>query len=263
VQRASAAAQAQAVRRIVKIFDLTERIIGMPCDLDILFGQVSQTMPTSTDGNHTVLFSAQTLPVPELQLKSDRLIIKKYFHDYRPSFRVTAIWFQAHKLVYRQLGLLILSVVFEAAPNRIDLELTHPASDIKHLLIDYPYRGYDPEEGYVTRHYGFQYSPALTEKHPWIHTPPVDPDDLPVFRLTNQEESIITDDQVQGRDTVVGFGLEEGSVRLAELLLNMSLPHNSVNEYVLEREGGYRGVGTHSAEVRFFLPGSVGWEDLL
>jgi hypothetical protein len=176
---------------------------------------------------------------------------------------VPAIWFQAPKLVYRQLGLLLLAVVFESAPNRIHLELMHPASDITHLLIDYPYRGYDPEEGYVTRQYGFPYSPAIPEKHPWIHTPHRDPEDLPVFRLTNQEESIITDDQMQGCDTIVGFGLEEGSVRLAELLLNMSLPLNAVNEYVLEREGRYRGVGPHSAEARFFLPGSVGWEDLL
>jgi hypothetical protein len=235
----------------------------MPCDLDTLFGQVSQTMPTSTDGNLTILFSAQTLPVPELQLTSDRLIIKTCFHDDGPSFRVPAIWFQAPKLVYRQLGLLLLAVVFESAPNRIHLELMHPASDITHLLIDYPYRGYDPEEGYVTRQYGFPYSPAIPEKHPWIHTPHRDPEDLPVFRLTNQEESIITDDQMQGCDTIVGFGLEEGSVRLAELLLNMSLPLNAVNEYVLEREGRYRGVGPHSAEARFFLPGSVGWEDLL
>lgn len=235
----------------------------MPCDLDTRFGQVSRTMPTSTDGSHTALLSAQTLPAPELQLKSDRLIIKKRFHDHGPSSRVKALWFQAPRLVYRQLGLLILSVVFESAPDRIHLELTHPVSDIKHLMIDYPYRGNDPEEGYVTRQYGFQYSPAITEKPPWIHTPHGDPDDLPVFRLTDQEDSIIADDQVQACDTVVGFGLEEASVRLAELLLNMSLPHNAVNEYVLEREGSCRGVGPHSAEVRFCLPGSVGWEDLL
>ena len=85
----------------------------------------------------------------------------------------------------------------------------------------------------------------------------MDPDDLPVFRLTNQEESIFTDDQVQAGDTVVGFGLEEGSVRLAELLLNMSLPHNSVNEYVLEREGSYRGVGTQCRST-FFLAWKCG-----
>jgi hypothetical protein len=70
----------------------------MPCDLDLLFGQVSQTMPTSTDGNHTVLFSAQTLPAPALQLKSDRLIIKKCFHDYGPLFRVNAIWVQVLRI---------------------------------------------------------------------------------------------------------------------------------------------------------------------
>jgi hypothetical protein len=235
----------------------------MTCDLETLFGQLSQTIPTSPEESRTVLLSAQTLPVPRSHLASDRLLIKKCFHEYGPSRRVNALWFQAHHLVYRQLGLLLLSVVFAPEAKRIHLELTYPASDIKHLLIDYPYRDDNPDVGFVTRLYGFQYTPAVTGKHPWIGTPHVDPSDLPVFYLTNQESYTVTEEQEHARNTVVGFGFEAATTRLAELFLNMSLPHNPVNEYVLEGEGEYRGVGIHSAEVRFFLPGSLGWDDLL
>lgn len=62
---------------------------------------------------------------------------------------------------------------------------------------------------------------------------------------------------------MVGFGFEAATVRLAELLLNIGLPDNPVMEYVLEGEGEHCGVGDRSAEVRFLLPGSGAWENLL
>jgi hypothetical protein len=176
-------------------------------------------------------------------------------------YRVDALWFHAQPATYRQLGLLLLAVVFAAAPDRIQLELTHRASDIKHLLIDYPYRGRDPDEGFVTRQYGFSYLPALPAPYRWIDLAQGDPDEFPRFQLTNQAACTVTDAEWQARDTLLGFGFEAASVRLAELFLNIGLPHNPVNEYILEGEGGQRGVGIHSAEVRFFLPSSAGWAD--
>jgi hypothetical protein len=235
----------------------------MTCDLEALFGQRSRTLPTRTDGHDTVVFSSETLPLAKYRLRTDRIIIKKGFREYWPSDRVDALWFQADKLAFRQLGLLIFATVFQQAPNQVHLELTHPSCDVKHLLIDYPYRDNNPDVGFVTRLYGAEYAPRLMERYPWVQAPPVDPASLPVFRLTNQAQSTIADEQWQARDTVVGFGLEEASVRLAELFLNMGLPQNSVTEYRLEGEGGHRGIGIHSAEVRFCLPGSAGWETLL
>jgi hypothetical protein len=230
----------------------------MHCDLATHFGPLSQTLPTRTDEPRPILLDANTLPAPRLHLTSDQIMIDKRFHEYWPSFRVDALWFHADSATYRQLGLLLLAVVFAAAPNRIHLELTHPASDIKHLLIDYPYRGHDPDEGFVTRQYGFTYVPALPAAYPWIDLPQGDPDEFPRFLLTNRDAGAITDAAWQARDTVLGFGLEAASTRLAELFLNIGLPHNPVHEYVLLGEGGQRGVGLHSAEARFFVPGRWG-----
>lgn len=235
----------------------------MPCDLDTIYGQLSRTLPTRSDGSQTILLSAQTLPVPPLQLTSDRLVITTRVHTHSPSYRADALWFQARPLAYRQLGLLLLSVVFAPAPDRIQLDLTHPASEIKHLLIDYPYRDSNPDVGYVPRLYGFQYTPAVVETHPWAFTSQLDPDDLPVFSLTSQEARAVTERPRRAGDTVAGFGFESATVRLAELMLNIGLLDNPVTEYVLEGEGEHRGVGDRSADVRFLLPGSTAWENLL
>jgi hypothetical protein len=69
-----------------------------------------------------------------------------------------------------------------------------------------------------------------------------------------------TEEDWENRDTVIGFGNDEGSVRLAELLLNASTPQNQVDQYDLEGEAGFRGVGELSAGVTLFLPGSPGWD---
>jgi len=65
------------------------------------------------------------------------------------------------------------------------------------------------------------------------------------------------------RDLVRLCGSDRALVRLAELLLNAGRPDNPVVEYQLEGEGGFRGVGVHSAEVQIFLPGSLGWDEIL
>jgi hypothetical protein len=52
-------------------------------------------------------------------------------------------------------------------------------------------------------------------------------------------------------------------IRLAELLLDAGRPDNRVEEYELEGEGGFRGVGLHSAEAYLSLPGSGGWDGIL
>jgi hypothetical protein len=82
---------------------------------------------------------------------------------------------------------------------------------------------------------------------------------LPTFKLTNLKECLVTDDDWAQRDTLVGFGNDDASVGLAELLLRFGWPQNESNELALEGEGGFRGVGRFSAEAFFYLPGSSAW----
>jgi hypothetical protein len=231
----------------------------MVCDLERVFDSLACRVPTDASGNDSLTFFSATLPIPPTILMTDRLIIGKRRHQYNSYYRADSLVWQAQKPTYRHLGLLILSVVFHEAVDRVQVDLLHPESDIKHLVVEYPY----PRElpvGYSTRPYAFEYFPCAAEKHPWYHTTLAEPKhDLPCFFLTNLDDTVVSDEQWEKRDTVRGFGSDEANVRFAELLVNASRPDSEVDEYELEGEGGFRGVGPQSAEVMLFLPGSPGW----
>jgi|GEM_PF-524173 len=232
--------------------------VRMSCDLEQLFAELATRLPTSSE--EEIRLSAATLPRPPVRLMTDRLYIGKGDHQYHPAFRADRVDFHADKATYRHLGLLMLSVVFHAEPEAVQIELTHPASAIKLLVVESPYKGADDIGlGYNTRPHVFSYWPGATSRIPWV--PPADLSKLPCFYLTNRDNTVGPSEQDWAdRDTVRGFGTDEGSVRLAELLLNASQPNNLVDEYTLEGDGGCRGVGFLSAEARFWLPGSVGWD---
>lgn len=235
----------------------------MTCDLERVFGALADAVPTSSAGDAELVFSQRTLPVPPAEMATDQLILTKTTHNWHPAWRVDTVWMQAQRRTCRRLGLLILAVVFHELPAQVHVALTHPRSDIKHLIIEYAYLSED-HGGYLTRPYAFAYTPQETERHPWYHRPwswrlP----DLPVFVITNMDDLVITPEDWERRDTVRGCGSDAASVLFAELLLNAGCPENPVTEYELEGEGGFRGVGEQSAEMRIFLPGSLGWNDEL
>jgi len=225
-----------------------------------VFAALAARLPTSSEDE--LRLNAATLPRPPERLTTDRLYIMKGDHTYHPGwFRADGVHFHADKATYRNLGLLILAMLFHAEPEEVQIELTHPASAIKLLVIESRYNGPDDiGAGYNTRPYVFSYWPAATSRHPTWESP-VDPSKLPCFYLTNRDDSVgDTEEERAQRDTVRGFGSDMGSVRLAELLLNASQPDNPVDEYVLEGDGGFRGVGYFSAEATFWLPGSAAWD---
>jgi hypothetical protein len=99
----------------------------------------------------------------------------------------------------------------------------------------------------------FVFSPEKVETHPWARQNLNDLFSLPRFTLTNLKEFVVTDEQWAARDTVLGFGNDDASVRLAALLLNFGSPENETSEVALEGEGGFRGVGVRSADGGGFL----------
>jgi hypothetical protein len=101
------------------------------------------------------------------------------------------------------------------------------------------------------------YFVAETEKHPWLDDRCAH--DLPLFALSNAQNSIATDEQWRVRDTIWIEGFSRGEFRFAELLLNAGCRWNTVREYQLEGEAGFRGVAPMSAELRILLPGSHAW----
>lgn len=232
----------------------------MKCGLEDSFGELAAELPTSFDSNHYIL-SSQNLPVSPPRLASDRLYIQKCTHGYGDSHRVDSLNFFAHKETYQHLGLLIMAVVFHPQPREVIIELTHPASEIKNLVVEYEHRDLeDLPGGYHTRPDGFVYFPSETSKHPFDRE--IAPRDLPCFGLTKLTGFMYTEEDWRNRDTVKSFGNDAGSMLFAELLLNVGQAGNTVDEYELEGEAGFRGVGVCSAEVRLYLPGNeLAWED--
>lgn len=236
------------------------------CDLKDVFGSLGEHLPFVADGNESFTFTAETLPVSPSQIETPNLYIKKSEHIYHPSFRIDSIGFNACKETYRYLGLVILSAIFHPQSSEILIKLSHPESDISNLIIRY-YRSElgRLSDGYHKKPFAFEYYPKLTWKHPFDKC--IDPRNLPHFVLTNMEDFVDSEDDWKNRDTVrisgseKGISSDEGMVLFAELLLNAALPQNEQDEYELEGEYGFRGVGIGSAEARLILPGHIFWAD--
>lgn len=73
----------------------------------------------------------------------------------------------------------------------------------------------------------------------------------------------VTDEEWNGRDIVRCTGSDHGNILFANLLLNASHPEEERNEFALESECGFGGVGTGSAEAKLVLHGNQGWDEEL
>jgi hypothetical protein len=89
------------------------------------------------------------------------------------------------------------------------------------------------------------------------------PWELPKVVLTTEDEYRLNAetrvDTLETVDTLIGFGTDRGTARIAELLLNAGLEDSPQDEYQLESEAGNRGVSPASAELSLWLPGSIGY----
>ncbi len=229
------------------------------CDLQTIYSALASQLPSQTDGNESITLSSENLPLSSSDMTTDRLYILKTQHTYNDWFKVDSLWFYAHKETYRYLGLLILSVVFHRV-SEIRVRLNHPHGEIKDLIVEYGYRNIDDlTAGYHTQPFAFEHYPQLPAKHPFDSC--VSPKDLACFELSNSKDLNLTDVDRKQRDTVKIFGTDVGLVSFAELLLNLSVSYNEQDEFELEGESGFRGVGIGSAEVKLFLPNHLAWTE--
>lgn len=228
----------------------------MQCDLHSYFSQFASGLPT--DEKHRLPLNADSFSVLPSVLETDQIVVRKAQVDYDGA-RVDRLQFFASRAVYQEFGLLILSVVFLPGGSRVHLKLTNTASMIKNIIVEYA-GVTNHGVAYRTRPHDFLFSAGAVQTYPWANQR-IDIFSLPRFRLTNLKQFVVTEDHWAQRDTIFGFGNDEASVLLAELLLRMGSPLNETNEIALEGEGGFRGVGVHSAEASFYLPGSLPWPE--
>lgn len=236
-------------------------VYGLPvpdgCDLERLYGPLAATLPVVSDPNdyRPVVLSAENLPCPPDTLYTDRLWWRNPgLHGY-DEFPIPSVSLCLDKPTSRHLGLLILAVLMHPYPQRTEVVSNHPATHIQYLRVRYEHPSSEAHWGLASVPKFFVYVPSLSERHPWT-TSPVS--QMPTITLTNQAEVPGTFGRLT-IDTVVGFGNAEGSAQLAELFLDAGLQDNDVDEFTLEGEPGFRGVGVASAELGIWLPGSFGY----
>ncbi len=235
------------------------------CELKYIFGDLAESLPFDPRGEGVEL-TADNLPVLPAKIETSNLYLTRSSHTYHPSFKIDSIGFNAHKETYRYLGLLILSAIFHPQHSEITIKLNHPETEVSNLVVEY-YRSElgKLSGGYHKKPFAFKYYPELTSKHPFDKC--INPRNLPCFALTNLEDFVNSEDDWKNRDTIRISGggktvcTDEGMILFAELLLNVGLPQNEQDEYALEGENGFRGVGINSAEAILLLPGHIFWVD--
>lgn len=206
----------------------------------------------SSDSGFT--FTADCFPRLPALMTSLAIQMRKSYHFIDDCWRVDVVNFKTDKMVYRHLAFSILAVVFCQDLPQLEIRLLSE-SDIKTIRISYPGKTPRAVFNYLTVPHSFEYHPTELDENPWTGKFPQRA--LPDFKL--QYSGARDWEHWDNRDLLVGFGNDDTSVRLADMLLNLSRPSNSRNLVRLETGAGYGGVSKLSAEARFHLPESTSW----
>jgi hypothetical protein len=221
----------------------------MDCDLDRNFGELLKLLPKDSNSKPMRFPTASFADCPKY-LETDQLVIAKSAHIYGAGYRTDVVELEASRRTFQKLGLLVLAAVFRPGGGRMHLSLSHRRSVVRNLIIAYD--GLTARaSGHKTRPECFCFLPSKAERYPWktwgSRYWPVS--DFPTFTLTNMADFIVSEADWAARDTVRGFGNDDASIRLSELLLNIG--YSDETEIMLEGEGGNRGIGINSAEAVF------------
>jgi hypothetical protein len=222
----------------------------MDCDLRNHFGELLATVPAE-DGD-AIVFSAANLPKLPPNLSTPHLSITKGFHEYvgYTQTRVDMVRISATRETFRLLGLAAVAKVFHLEPREATIRLTSSQSQIRSIILDY-----DPRHDRHSLIDGYYQWP---EKYEYVPTEAVnygrDYTDIPnwakpQFNLTNAVNVLGGDPDWQSRDVIRCAGSEYGNLLFARLLLNAGRSSEARQDFALETEVGYGGVGYGSAEI--------------
>lgn len=226
-------------------------------DVHRLGGPIAERLAAVTPDTDAFRFDASSVPSLPPSAATGRIVITRGFHDYNGCWRADLLVLHATRQTLRALGVIVVASLFAQPDTSIDITLSHPASDIRTLRITTPP---NPGLGLALVPLWYDYTPRQPSRHPW-DTERVDPWDLPALYLTDHDEiGGVTGVQWLARDTVAGFGTQQGTARFGQFLLDIGDPHGAGDEYELEGEPGFRAVAPLSAELTVWLPGSLGWQ---
>ena len=229
------------------------------CDIQRLGGQIAKRLAHVSDDTDAFRFDTSSVPSLPRSLTSDRMVIQRGYHYYNGCWRADQLHLYATRRTLRALGVIVLASLFAPPEQATDIALTHPATDIRTLRIETPSPRWSEGAFFARAPAWYDYRPRDWDEFPW-GAQDVDPHHLPAVYLTDHDELVgPTEEHWRARDTVVGFGTQEGVARFGQFLLDVGNPTHDGEVYRLEGEAGVRGVAPMSAELNLWLPGSYGW----
>lgn len=225
------------------------------CQLCAYLSELESTLPQE---KKAFLFERKLFPTLPTVIRTPKLDVRKTYHFINNSCRVDVLNFMASKKTYRYWGLAILAAIFRPELSALTLQLECQSSQIKSILLRYPGTTSRAVLTYLTAPHSFEYHPEEIAEHPWMGRC-IPENGWPDFLLTYSGSDL--HNHWEDRDVIEGFGNDDASVMLADLLLNLGRDKNKQLMVRLETifAPAYRGVSRLSCEVQLHLPGSESW----
>ena len=216
-------------------------------------------LPLVDSTDEPLRLSGESLPAPS-NCMSDRIVVERSAH-WMPNSRHDRVDVFADKQPLAFLGLLIFASIFHEGDQDIELSLTNPASEVRTIRVERAALRRDSSSDVVVRplwyDYGWVCDDEEIARHPLLGSRDVD------LRLTNQSDMVFSEQDLDSRDVVCGFGNLSGTTQLAELLLNLSRPWITRSLVDLEGPPGFESVAASSAWLRICMPGDDMWPSQL
>ena len=175
----------------------------MPCDLERIFGELSTRLPEAEESDDPLHLDETVIPPTPPELTTDRVRIYRSQLQRLPGCRGDGLDVVAPRSAIRQLGLLLLSVLFHEQCDRSILHLTHPDSALKHVVTEYKHWSKSEVSGFRFRPWVFGYVPAGIG--PTFETHEVGYG-APVLRLTNLSDCQHDESEWRIRDVLHWVG---------------------------------------------------------
>jgi hypothetical protein len=212
----------------------------MPCDLDRIYGRLTEQLP-GVMNSEPFLLDENTLPPTPSILTTDRLRILHGSVQYLPGCLGDTIDVIASRPVLRQLGLLSLSILFHVVCDRSTIHLIDPQSHVKSVVIEHKHWDKTEVSGYWTRPWAFGY---VAEDVNVLQSDEVGLS-APIIRLTNLADNVRSETDWKNRDTL----RIHPSAEIAEFLLNAGCPAAKRDHFHIPANGSL-----FTAATTFLLP---------
>jgi len=192
------------------------------------------------------------IPAAPPEVTTDRVRIYRSQLQRLPGCRGDNLDVVAPRSAIRQLGLLVLGVLFHDQCDRSILHLTHPDSVLKHIVTEHKHWSKSEVSGFRLRPWVFGYVPEDIG-----HTFSTDKVGFgaPLLRLTNLSDCQHDESEWRNRDVLHWVGGSAATAQVAEFLLNAGRKTATWKSFTIRAKGAF-----FTAEVRFWIPEQ--WEGM-